>query len=795
MKTKWTRIVLCLVLLLAMVVVAACEGVIPPEYQAMIDEYDTLKADVTKLGTDLAAANAKVTDLTAQLADAKAGAGDLAAANSKIASLTAELAAANASVTSLSSDLATANSQISSLQSQLAAAESNSAELATLRAQVAALEGNAYFLESQVASLNSQLNNALDDLEYATLESSVYEFALMYGAGFPDPFTIVDHRDGSTIDVQFSGSGTGVSISDLDWLEAALPDINAAYGYAIGNPYFDFAEEITYLEALVHDLDEFKFAIGFADDLALQLMADIPAVDEDGDYVGNVTVKAATADRVFYLDLNGYDFGPRLTLSNVITPAPYTYLYSLTAGIIDSTDSGATIGSINSDYGISVQGGSTDDESVEVTLQDINVVGRDGGLGTNASITVANQFDTEIFAENVTFTGLSGDNSAGAYLPANNMYGFGACTFIGETGVYVKGGLAMFDDCTLIGEGDYAAPRHNGGGFYSTGDALAVDDCVGYNNPIEIGISGGEFISANGDGIHLFSTAADPAARENDITLQFVEPPYAELPTFDVDRYDASFEAYSEEELLAASGTGNYTAIIYDQPLAFGAGDDVGLYNVILSQPVTITDGAVVEFHGNSRIDIAGEDAYSFTKVRPDVAANGASIETVDGRKRVAAVYVDNGQLWAWDNLVITVDGEQDPTEGAIAYGIYASEHTFNHLYLEDVTVDAPDFDFAAWSSMTIDATDAPRFEIVGGEYTADSVAIGANNVMVIGTAPTLTADKELLIIFDNAADANKIATYPEYITFLQEILADEGWSIDVWADYGTGYIKIYPIA
>jgi predicted nucleic acid-binding Zn-ribbon protein len=596
---KWRSIVLCLVLVASMVVAAACEGIaIPPEYQAMIDEYETLKTDVSRLQGDLDDANIQVVDLTAQLAAAEAGAADLPAANTKIVTLTAELASANDTITRLNGDLAAASSQISQLQAQLAAAGSgngnsgsttpnNSAELTTLRNQVSGLSSSVYSLERQVSSLNSQLLLArnlieeseedtadiLDDLADATLDASVYKFVLMLAASNTETFVIEDHRDNSPISVQFSDAddeGVGISINDISWLEAVLPDINAAISNAFDEA-FDLDDIVTEVEAEIASFDEWEFVFELAEAAVSLKLTETIDIDT------TINVQPVDRDLEFNLDLNGHDIDTRINIRNVTfsnaankTKDTAAAVYSLDVSITDSTNlagrgTSGIIGSATADgngaaeNGIVVwgttDGGET--ERVRLVLSNIDVRGEyiaisDDGMGWSKK--------TEVVATNCDFwkTTTLTNYGLGVYLPAPNSFTFENCTFTGAIGGYIKGGTHVFTNCTFIGTGDLAAPTYRGGGCYSTGDALAIDDCVGYNYPISVTINNGTFNSTNADGIHVFSTAANDASRANSVSLTITG-----APTFTVDdgRHDKHFEAYSAAERSAAETASIYTKI------------------------------------------------------------------------------------------------------------------------------------------------------------------------------------------------------------------------------------------
>lgn len=78
-------------------------------------------------------------------------------------------------------------------------------------------------------------------------------------------------------------------------------------------------------------------------------------------------------------------------------------------------------------------------------------------------------------------------------------------SFIGTTGVVIKCGSCVVNGGTFNGTGAQVEFEHYGNGWYSTGDAFAVEACNYPGGVPEVKILGGEFVSKNGSPIASYA--------------------------------------------------------------------------------------------------------------------------------------------------------------------------------------------------------------------------------------------------------------------------------------------------
>ena len=154
-------------------------------------------------------------------------------------------------------------------------------------------------------------------------------------------------------------------------------------------------------------------------------------------------------------------------------------------------------------YGLVI--GADKDGMLDVTLDNVEISGHDGGLGSNG-----NDSGGMLRATNSKFNGDFVDSDIrgmGAYLPGNHTYLFNGCTFTGYDGVYAKSGKHAYNDCTFVSKGAaYIEPDYSGSGGDPVGNAMSLDSSKGYQSPLTVEINGGRFESQAGYGIMEYAT-------------------------------------------------------------------------------------------------------------------------------------------------------------------------------------------------------------------------------------------------------------------------------------------------
>jgi len=205
------------------------------------------------------------------------------------------------------------------------------------------------------------------------------------------------------------------------------------------------------------------------------------------------------------IDLNGHTVNRQFRFDSIYGPK--------TIEVVNTSDSQAVINTrgLLELPAIFLKGDATNtNRTFTVKLSNIKVIGDDiGNDGSKwAAISTNGKFKGEYYnvvAKDCIFD--SGD-TAGAYLPAGYNYKFENCTFTGNTGYYAKSGKHKLVNCTINGTKNvYSAPKYNGDGADETGSALVLDSAENYNEPLEVMVDGGTFISSNGYAIEEYATS------------------------------------------------------------------------------------------------------------------------------------------------------------------------------------------------------------------------------------------------------------------------------------------------
>jgi uncharacterized repeat protein (TIGR02543 family) len=94
----------------------------------------------------------------------------------------------------------------------------------------------------------------------------------------------------------------------------------------------------------------------------------------------------------------------------------------------------------------------------------------------------------------------------GVYVPAGT-FEITDGSISGKTGIAAKGGKLTISGGTITGTGDKADLVHNGNGWNSTGDGLAIESCGYPFGPSAVSITGGIFKSTNASAVASYATA------------------------------------------------------------------------------------------------------------------------------------------------------------------------------------------------------------------------------------------------------------------------------------------------
>lgn len=248
----------------------------------------------------------------------------------------------------------------------------------------------------------------------------------------------------------------------------------------------------------VSTLDGLKSALMNNNGKQIQLIADITSESA-------IEIIPSENNYNFTLDLNGHNISAGIKLNNWVRDTQTNSVsfmpYGINAKIYNSNkEKTSSIGADTNTvgYGLTVNS----NEKVNVELNNVNLLGYYCGIGSNGLCSGA-----KITAKNCTISAGTGDESAGAYMPANYTYNFNNCTFSGDSGYYAKSGTHTLTNCTVLGSGEFLAPTYFGNGFIPTGSAIVIDSAApGYTQTLNITIDGGSYTSTNGYGLEEVST-------------------------------------------------------------------------------------------------------------------------------------------------------------------------------------------------------------------------------------------------------------------------------------------------
>ena len=249
--------------------------------------------------------------------------------------------------------------------------------------------------------------------------------------------------------------------------------------------------------------------------------------------IGKIEIKDG---RDLTFDLNGHT----VSFSQNYREGAFGALFSIENGSLEVVDTGVTKGGIvasgNNARAFSLDG--TDNDSandavltigegvnVSSTLDCCVTVFGNCTLNTAGNLTSTNDFaiagngNAEYAGTVVNVTGgtITGDEIA-IYQPQNGALNISGGTITGDTAVYVKAGTVSISGGTLVGNGAQADYSFNGSGANATGDALVVDNCGYTSSAPVVTITGGTFVSANGQSVSSHSKSDDPTYADSGYT-------------------------------------------------------------------------------------------------------------------------------------------------------------------------------------------------------------------------------------------------------------------------------------
>ena len=262
-------------------------------------------------------------------------------------------------------------------------------------------------------------------------------------------------------------------------------------------------------------------------------------------------------------------------------------------------------------------------------------------------------------------------NSAAIYHPQNGVLNVYGGTVTGETGIYMKAGSLNISGGTISGTGAKADYRYNGNGFYSTGDALVVDNCIYPGGAPVVNITGGDFSSINADPVGSYKMSDDTTQSggpENTVTGFIKGGSFSKMP----------------DQVLLADGYeckesgGKYIVTASTVPVS----------GISLSQTeLTLAIGGTATLKATVLPTNATNPAVAW-------ASSDKAVATVDNSGNVTAVGVGE--------TTITVTSVADPTKSATC------KVTVTYADVTSVTLDKETLDLTKGETAALKATVLP---------------------------------------------------------------------------------------
>lgn len=226
----------------------------------------------------------------------------------------------------------------------------------------------------------------------------------------------------------------------------------------------------------------------------------------------DVTVDKCMAPAFFAsdvtIDLNGYTLTSNATdCGFLLTRSQHKF------SIVDNSENGGghlitkenAIMINGKGYDVSIGKGVIIDGCISMFKSDntLNVEGTINGGDYFAIVTNGNQ--TTSGTINIKEGAALTSNTIAMYLPGKADVNIEGGDISGSTGIYMKSGKLNVTGGNITGNGEKKGYQYYGNGAYSTGNALAIDNC-GYPGGIpDVNISGGTFTSKNNDAIGSYA--------------------------------------------------------------------------------------------------------------------------------------------------------------------------------------------------------------------------------------------------------------------------------------------------
>lgn len=242
--------------------------------------------------------------------------------------------------------------------------------------------------------------------------------------------------------------------------------------------------------------------------------ATVPNILSAGVYklLKDVTVDKRMAPAVLAsdvtIDLNGYTLTSNATdCGFLLTRSQHKF------SIVDNSENGGghlitkedAIMINGKGYDVSIGKGVIIDGCISMFKSDntLNVEGTINGGDYFAIVTNGNQ--TTSGTINIKEGAALTSNTIAMYLPGKADVNIEGGDISGSTGIYMKSGKLNVTGGNITGNGEKKDYQYYGNGAYSTGNALAIDNC-GYPGGIpDVNISGGTFTSKNNDAIGSYA--------------------------------------------------------------------------------------------------------------------------------------------------------------------------------------------------------------------------------------------------------------------------------------------------
>lgn len=249
--------------------------------------------------------------------------------------------------------------------------------------------------------------------------------------------------------------------------------------------------------------------------------------------IGKVEIKDR---RDLTFDLNGHT----VSFSQNYREDAFGALFSIENGSLEVVDTGVTKGGIVASgtnaraFSLDGTGNDSASDAVLTIGEGVNVSSAldccvtlfgKSTLNTAGNLTSTNDFAIAGSGKaayagtviNVTGGTITGDEIA-IYQPQDGVLDISGGTIIGDTAVYVKAGTVSISGGTLVGNGAQASYSFNGSGANATGDALVVDNCGYTSSAPVVTITGGTFVSENGQSVSSHAKSDDPSYADSGYT-------------------------------------------------------------------------------------------------------------------------------------------------------------------------------------------------------------------------------------------------------------------------------------